>query len=142
RRGSGWSWYPAQGHLKSSVSHGFLCDPGGGKNPREGSAEEISFPWDLRYGHGVGGSGVEGAWLQGHWVGRKCLSADVDVSRRKGHLVERRVSRGKPPGRCGCRGDRQRDEAWESGSGSGAEQKASLPFVAGSAEKLLSARSS
>jgi hypothetical protein len=27
----------------------------GVKNPREGSAEEISFPWDLRHGHGVGG---------------------------------------------------------------------------------------
>src|SRR6267143_2321139 len=110
------------------------------KEPRDGSAEEISFPWDLRHGHGVGSGSAEGARIRGHWVGRKCVSADVDFSSEKGHLVKRGVSRGKYPGGCGRGGDRQRNEAWQSGSRSRAEQKAPLPFVAGSAEKLFLAR--
>src|SRR6267143_5303827 len=87
------------------------------KEPRDGSAEEISFPWDLRHGHGVGGGSAQGARIQGHWIGRKCVSADVDFSPGKGRLFKRRVSPGKYSGRCGCGGDRQCDETWQSGGG-------------------------
>src|SRR6266496_732419 len=75
------------------VIRGFFFCQGGVKNPREGSAEEISFPWDLRYGHGIGRGGAKGARIQSHRVGRKYVSAHVDVSPGKGHLIERGVSR-------------------------------------------------
>ena len=44
-----------------SAIRGFLLHQRGVKNPREGSAEEISFPWDLRHRHGVGGGSAPGA---------------------------------------------------------------------------------
>jgi hypothetical protein len=46
------------------VIHGFLLLWRGVKNPREGSAKEVSFPGDLRHGHGISGGSAEGARIQ------------------------------------------------------------------------------
>src|SRR5258708_576072 len=82
--------------------------------------------WGVRQGHGLSCGCVKGARIQITRVGRKCLSADVDLSSGKGHLVKRGVWRGKPPGGRGCGGDRERIDARQSGSGSRAEQEAPL----------------
>jgi len=47
----------------------FFFHPVGVKNAREGSAEEISFPWNWRDGHGLGGGGAARTRLQSHWFG-------------------------------------------------------------------------
>src|SRR5690348_14088527 len=118
----------------------FLFHRRGVKNPREGSAEEFSFSWDLRHGHGISGGSAQGAWIQSDRVGRKCLSAHVDVSSGKRDFIETGLPGGKHSQGRRRRGDRQRDEARQSGGGSCAEQEAPLPFITGSAEKSFSAR--
>jgi UDP-N-acetylmuramate: L-alanyl-gamma-D-glutamyl-meso-diaminopimelate ligase len=63
---------------------------------------------------------------------RECLPADVELPREQGNRAHGRLSRGEHPGGCGRGGDRQRDEAWQPGSGGRANRKLlylSLPEV-------------
>src|SRR3954470_12762654 len=122
------------------VIRGFLFCTGSVENARGRSAQEFSFRRNLRDRDGRSCCRVARARFQGHRVGRKCLSADVDLPSREGDRADARLSRGEHPARCGRGGDRQRDDAWQSRSGGRAKPETTLSVVARGAQEFFPAR--
>src|SRR5437870_9312587 len=94
----------------------FLCNHVSVELPESKRKHALSLDWNLRNSNGLFGRHASGSRPSGYWIGRECLSANVDDARRPEYYDHERLRRGASQCRARLCSSWQRDSPRQSGS--------------------------